>query len=41
VGERQLGDIAGADHADEHGDHRLEGPEAEALQAEDQERRNA
>ena len=38
VGEGQLDDVAGADHAHQHGDHSLECAESEPLQAEDQER---
>ena len=41
VGHEELGDVADADHADDRGDHRLERPEAEALQREDRERRDA
>ncbi len=41
VGEDELGDVAGADHADERRDHRLERPRAEPLQTEDRERRDA
>ena len=36
----ELGDIAGADHADERGDHGLEGPKPQPLQPEDRERRD-
>ena len=39
--ERQLREIASADHADEHRDHGLERPEPPALEAEDREGRDA
>ena len=39
--ERELGDVAGADHADERRDHRFERADAEALQPEDRERGDA
>ena len=41
VREPELGEVTDADHRDEGRDHRLERAEAEALQAEDQERDHA